>query len=244
MRNLTFGGSGGIRKWHRIFHINMLRKWNAPLATSFWAEDIPEEEQDEVPVWNEGVIATEDQPTISEQLDSKQRAELQKLLNEFSGVLQNKPGRTTHNIETGSASPIKQVDYRLPYAYQDTVKRELQEMEQDGIIEPSTSGWASPIVLVRMKDGTLRMCVDYRKVNGVSQQDAYPMPRVDEIIDRLGKARFITTNDLTRGYWQVPVAEGAQAATAFTTPFGLFQFKAMPFSLQGPWRHFSGRWTT
>ena len=75
--------------------------------------------------------------------------------------------------------------------------------------------------------------MDYWKLNVVSQHDAYPMPRVDEIIDRLRKARFITTIDLTRGYWQVPVAEGARTATAFTTPFGLFQFKVMPFGLQG-----------
>ena len=223
-------------KRNRIFHVNMLGKLNTPITTSFWSEDIPEEEQDEVPVWKEGVNATEDQPTISEQLDSQQCAELQDLLKEFPGVLQNKPGRTNlaeHTIDTGSAAPIKQVDYRLPYAYQKAVKEELQEMERDGIIEPSTSGWASPIVLVRKKDGTLRLCVDYRKLNGVSQQDAYPMPRVDEIIDRIGKAKFITTIDLTRGYWQVPVAEGARAATAFTTLFGLFQFKVMPFGLQG-----------
>ena len=75
--------------------------------------------------------------------------------------------------------------------------------------------------------------MDYQKVNGVSQHDAYPMPRVDELIDRLGKAKFITTFDLTRGYWQVPVAEEARAVTAFTTPFGLFQFKVIPFGLQG-----------
>jgi len=220
------------RKRHRIFHVNMLRKWNTPITTSFWSEDIPEEEQDEVPVWKESVNATENQPTISEQLDSQQCAELQDLLKKFPGVLQNKSGWTNlaeHTIDTGSAAPIKQVAYRLPYAYQKAVKEELQEMERDGIIEPSTSGWASPIVLIRMKDGTLRLCVDYPKVNGVSQQDAYPMPRMDEIIDRIGKAKFITTIDLTRGYWQVPMAEGACAATVFTTPFGLFQLKVTTF---------------
>ena len=103
-------------------------------------------------------------------------------------------------------------------------------MQECGIIEPSASKWASPIVLVKKKDGTLRFCVDYRWLNSVSQADAYPMPRVDELIDRLGGARFITTLDLTCGYWQVPVSP---PKTAFTTPFSLYQFNVMPFGLQG-----------
>ena len=78
-------------------------------------------------------------------------------------------------------------------------------MEEEGIIERSSSEWASPAVLVKKKKGSLRMCVDYRRLNAVSQVDAYPMPRIDDIIDRLGDARFITTLDLSRGYWQVPV---------------------------------------
>ena len=106
-------------------------------------------------------------------------------------------------------------------------------MERDGIIEPSSSEWAFPIVLVKKKDGTLRMCVDYRRLNAVAQADAYPMPRVDDLIDSLGKARYITTLDLARGYWQVPVEKESRSRTAFTTPFGLFQFKVMPFGLHG-----------
>ena len=91
----------------------------------------------------------------------------------------------------------------------------------------------APIVLVPKKDGTLRFCVDYRKLNSVSETDAYPMPRIDEMIDRLGKAKYITTLDLTRGYWQVPMCKADRPKTAFTTPFGLFQFCVMPFGLKG-----------
>ena len=86
---------------------------------------------------------------------------------------------------------------------------------------------------MKKKDGGLRLCVDYRRLNSVSKVDAYPMPRVDEMLDRLGAAKYLSTLDLTRGYWQVPVKEGDQQKTAFTTPFGLYQFRRMPFGLQG-----------
>ena len=79
-------------------------------------------------------------------------------------------------------------------------------MEKDGIIERSLSEWAFPIVLVKKKDGFLRMCVDYRRPNAISDANAYPMPQVDEMIDALRKAKYITL-DLARGYWQVPVQE-------------------------------------
>ena len=128
---------------------------------------------------------------------------------------------------------LKQPPYRLPHAYRDEVLKELAEMEKEGVIEPSMSEWASPMVLVKKKDGSLRMCVDYRRLNSVSRADACPMPRIDELIDRLGKAQYISTMDLSHGYWQVPVGAASQDKTAFVTPRGLFQFRVMPF--RTPW---------
>ena len=98
-----------------------------------------------------------------------------------------------------------------------------------GIIESSTSEWSAPIVLVKKKDQSLRLCVDYRKLSQVPEGDAYPMPRIDDLIDRA----YISTLDLVEGYWQVPVAKEDRAKTAFSTPFGLYQFNTMPFGLQG-----------
>ena len=92
-------------------------------------------------------------------------------------------------------------------------------MERSGVIEPSNSEWAAPVVVVTEKDGSLRFCVDYRKFNALSRPDAYPMPRVDELIDKLSSATYITTLDLMRGYWQVPVTEESRTLTAFATPF-------------------------
>ena len=101
------------------------------------------------------------------------------------------------------------------------------------MIERSISEWAFPIVLVRKKDGSMRMCVDFRHLNAVAEADAYPMPRVDDIIDSLGGARYLTTLDLAHGYWQVPVEVDSRSRTAFATPYGLFQFRVMPFGLHG-----------
>ena len=127
-----------------------------------------------------------DEPTISDHLSVEQQQSLRELIDEFRDVFNNNPGRTnlaTHRIETGNAKPICQQPYRLPYAHRSTVERELCDMEEAGIITPLTSEWASPIVLVPKKDGTIRMCVDYRRLNCVSEADAYPMPRIDELID-------------------------------------------------------------
>ena len=224
------------KKRRRVLHVNMLRKWNSPTSMSLWTDggSITENE-DELPLWGDANKEKEG-PVINSQLSPEQQAELQSLLSNYADVLSNAPGRTDqaqHCIEVTDTKPIRQPPYRLAQAYRDRVKQELEEMQEAGIIEPSNSDWAFPIVLVGKKDGGVRLCVDYRKLNAVSKADAYPMPRVDELIDSLGPAKYITTLDLTRGYWQVPVHTESQQKTAFTTPFGLFQFKVMPFGLQG-----------
>lgn len=101
-----------------------------------------------------------------------------------------------------------------------------------GVIEESQSDWSSPIVLVPKPDGSWRFCNDFRQLNKVTKFDTYPMPRIDELIDRLGTARYMTTLDLTKGYWQIPLAESAKEKTAFVTPDGAFQYKRMPVGLQ------------
>ena len=227
------------RKRRRVFHVNMLRKWHAPTALNLWAGDGSADDDadgDELLLWKDDAVEEPNEPIISDRLSATQRRDLHKLREDFSDVMCDLPGRTNlavHPIETGTARPVRLPPYRLPHAYRDAVRKELEEMQEQGIVEPSMSEWASPVVLVKKKDGTLRFCVDYRRLNSVSESDAYPMPRIDELIDHLGQAKYITTLDLTRGYWQVPLAGSAKAKTAFATPFGLFQFNVMPFGLQG-----------
>ncbi len=164
-------------------------------------------------------------PTLGEQLDGRQRADLGAMFTEFQDVLQGRTSLAVHRIYTDTVRPVKLPPSRLAHAYRDTVKKELQEMLDAGIIEPSRSEWASPIVVVPKKDGGIRLCVDYRRLNSVTSGDAYPMPRIDELVDRLGGAKYLTTLDLSHGYWQVPVAEEDQAKTAFATHTGLYQFR-------------------
>lgn len=87
--------------------------------------------------------------------------------------------------------------------------------------------------MVRKPDGSTRVCLDFRKINEASEFNAYPMPRIQELIEKLGKARYLSTLDMTEGYWQIPLDEKSRHYTAFATPIGLFQFVCMPFGLHG-----------
>ena len=136
-----------------------------------------------------------------------------------------------HSIDTGPATPIRQPPRRIPQHKQQEAQRLLQSMLDRNIISKSHSPWSSPIILVQKKDGSLRFCVEYRKVNEVTRKDAYPLPRIDETLDTLSGSSWFTTLDLLSGYWQVEVAEEDREKTAFCTREGLFHFNVMPFGL-------------
>ena len=143
--------------------------------------------------------------------------------------------RIKHSICTGDSPPIRQAVRRVPPARREEVKQLLGNMLKNDVIQPSSSPWASPIVLVRKKDGSMRFCIDYRKVNAVTRKDAYPLPRIDTTLDTLAGSQLFSTLDLLSGYWQVEVEEEDRAKTAFCTTEGLFEFKVMPFGLcNGP----------
>ena len=100
-------------------------------------------------------------------------------------------------------------------------------MLDQGVIEPSTSPWALPIMLLK-KDGSIRFCIDYRKINDVTWKDTYPLPHIDETLEALTGTKYFSTLDLASGYWQVELDLQEQKKSAFTTPHGLYKFK-MPF---------------
>eukprot|EP00731_Ephydatia_muelleri_P034176 Em0049g23a len=138
---------------------------------------------------------------------------------------------TSHQINTGDTQPVRQQARRLPFHQQQEVRGLLDDMLSQGIIEPSCGPWASPIVLAKKKDGTTRFCVDFRRLNDCTRKDAQPLPRIDDTLDALGGAQYFSTLDLASGYWQVEVDSRDREKTAFVTPFGLFQFRVMPFGL-------------
>ncbi|XP_071321134.1 uncharacterized protein [Trachinotus anak] len=168
--------------------------------------------------------------------DNMEKAQKQLLAIVPPDVFLDKPGYTSlveHNIVLKDPTPVRQRMYRVPEKLLTALKAELEVMKSLGVIERSQSEWSSPIVLVLKKDGSIRFCIDFRKVNSQSNFDAYPTPRLDDLIERIGQAQYISTLDLCRGYWQVPLAPEARQYTAFRTPQGLFQFTVMPFGLHG-----------
>ena len=136
-----------------------------------------------------------------------------------------------HKVNTGNAAPIRQPPRRLPSLKTDEAHKAVTEMLEQGLIEPSTSPWASPIVLTKKKDGSWRFCVDYRKLNDVTRKDSYPLPRIDDTLDRLAGMQWFSTLDLKSGYWQVEMEPQDKEKTTFTTGSGLWQFTVMAFGL-------------
>nr|VZH94052.1 unnamed protein product [Spirometra erinaceieuropaei] len=143
-------------------------------------------------------------------------------------------GRTSvwqHTIDTGSARPIRQPPRRVPVHFQKQLEQTNKDMLDKHVIRPSSSPWASPIVLVKKNDGSLRLCVDYRKLNAVTVKDSFPLPRIDTTLEALAGAACFSTLDLQSGYWQVEMAPEDRPKTAFSIPSGFYEFETMPFGL-------------
>ena len=137
----------------------------------------------------------------------------------------------THRIDVNGARPINRPPYRLSPWEEEIAAAEIKKMLESGVIRESQSPWAAPVVLVKKKDGSVRFCVDYRRLNAVTVRDVYPIPRIDDTLDALATARWFTVLDAKSGYWQVEVAEEDKQKTAFSTRSGLFEFNKMPFGL-------------
>ena len=136
-----------------------------------------------------------------------------------------------HVINVVDSLPIKQVPRRIPFNMRKEVNEIIEEMKEQGVIEASQSPWISPAVLVKKKDGSIRFCVDYRKLNDVTMKDSFPLPRIDDILDQLAGNTWFSTLDLKSGYWQVKIHPEDREKTAFFIGNGLWQFTVMPFGL-------------
>lgn len=134
----------------------------------------------------------------------------------------------THKINTGAAGPVCQPIRRTPLGFQGEEERHLKAMLEAGVVTPSSSEWASPVVLARKKDGGVRWCIDYRRLNSLTTKDAHPLPKIEECLDVLADA---STLDLQSGYWEIAVDEMDRPKTAFITRYGLYEYTRMPFGL-------------
>ncbi|KYO26028.1 hypothetical protein Y1Q_0003794 [Alligator mississippiensis] len=220
----------------KTVHVNMLKSYYDRKEMVFWVPSIEGTLEDpEEPVmygdWD-GEAGIEEL-CLPDHLPSQDKDQLLAALQDFETVFSNKPGKTdlaVHSIDTGSHCPIYSRHYPVNEKVRQERKREITEMEELEVIRPSTSPWASPVVLVQKQDGTIRFCVDYRKLNAITTPDLYPMPTMGTLLDRLGPAKVISTLGLSKGFWQIALDPDAIAKSAFTTPIGLYEFTVLPFA--------------
>jgi hypothetical protein len=185
-------------------------------------------------VWNFSRLAEVATCETGSVLSKDQQSILNGLIAGWVNRMGSSLGCTTlveHEIKTESP-PIKQRYYPVSPHVQRNIDLELDEMLKAGVVEKSTSAWSSPVLLIPKKDGTFRFCVDFRKLNAVTERDAYPLPYISAILDKLRNATFMSSLDIKSAFWQVPVAEKSRDYLSFTVPGrGLFRFLRMPFGL-------------
>ena len=177
------------------------------------------------------------QGKVAAQLSTDEKDQFYHLLLEYADIFTDSnddlghTDKLEHKIDTRDSPPIHRPVRRLPPHRREEVCELLQEMRRKEVIQASKSPWASPIVLVRKEDGTTQFCVDYRKLNSVTHKDAYPLPRIDDILTTLASSHWFTTLDMIGGYWQVGLSEADREKTAFYTTEGLYKFWVMLFGL-------------
>ena len=216
----------------KVLHVNLLKEWiSRPEGKEVMLIRRIDEEEDMddqyLPVAAPVVLDVE-------HLADEQQSQVRALCNPL--LFSENPGRTNlveHNITLKSDAVVRRMSYRIPERLQESLKKEVDLMLSSGVIERSQSEWCHPVVLVPKKDGSVRFCIDFRYLNSVSKFDSYPTPRIDDLIERLGKSQFLTTIDLCKGYWQIPLTKNSCELTAFRTPWGLFHFTVLPFGLHG-----------
>lgn len=231
----------------KTLHANMLKKYirrNTTEPHIFNREIaclglISETDDDEGQLTHIPMVQNDQQETyqdvnINPNLSSTQRSQIDTLITQYKDVLTDNPGHTNiieHEIRLTTTEPVKAKIYPIPFHSRDQVKSELEYMLNMGIVRYSNSPYCSPIVVVKKKEGNIRVCIDFRKLNEITVFDAEPIPNQEELFCELSQAKYYTKLDLTRGYWQIPLKEECKMYTAFQSPIGLLEFNVMPFGL-------------
>ena len=242
----------GRRKQKQMCHINMLKEYfdrdskiSKPISfvnsvpqnqcsiESNRCENFEKSDPGSAKLENSDILKNLDEKLAH--LEPSKRDELKQLIYEYEHLFPDIPTRTDkihHDVILENSEPIKQHPYRTNPVKQKYLRQEVQYLLDNDFIEPSQSNYSSPCILVPKSNGTYRMCTDYRKVNSVTKTDSFPIPRIDDCIDKIGKAKYVTKFDLLKGFWQVPLTDRAKEISAFVTPDGLYQYKVMPFGMK------------
>jgi len=174
---------------------------------------------------------------VNKELNEKQNKIIKTLIEKYRDICSiegTKLGRTNivkHRINTGNNEPIKSQPYKTNQEKKRIIKEEIDKMIKDGVIKKSWSPWSSPVVIVEKKDGSKRFCIDYRKINKITEIDAHPLPRMDDMLEPFLECNWFSSMDLASGYWQIEMEEEDKKKTAFTCHLGLYEFEVMPFGL-------------
>ena len=228
------------RKARRLCHVNMLKAYHDRnddrLVETVCVATVENEHVKlgpDIKLTNTDVLNNLDSKLVH--VIPEQREEFKALIQEYAHLFPDVPSQTTlvqHDIDVGDSLPIKQHAYRLNPLRLADLRVEIQYMLDNGILEHSNSPWSSPCLLVPKSTGGIRVVTDFKKINNLCTADSYPIPRIDDCIDRIGNAKFVCKFDLLKGYWQIPLTDRAKQISAMVTPEGLFQYKVMPFGLK------------
>ena len=235
----------------KTYHVNILKKY---ISREPEGNVVPVDDTDGATVAVAGVIHQDVDPELGEvpdlegyrqregvrdvklgdELPEDQRRELKDLVRRYRDVFTDMPGETDviqHQIRLSDDTPIRCKPYPLPYAMREELRNEVDTMLEMGVVRPSTSPYASPIIMVKKKDGSNRVCVDFRKLNKITEVDPEPMMTAEDLFRRLSGKKYLSKIDLTKGYWQIPVAPEDVHKTALVTPDGQYEFMRMPFGM-------------
>ncbi|GFW57625.1 retrovirus-related Pol polyprotein from transposon 297 [Trichonephila clavipes] len=235
----------GRRETSQIYHINMLKPYykrpehvnviiNDETKNSLADQEleIPYLENNSLVYDFEDVIQASE---LNKHLHDKQMDRLRELLSKYSKCFSNNPGLTNLvelEIQLVSDQPVRTKPYRMSHRQNEILKNEINRMLKLGIIEVGESDYMSPMILVEVAGKEPRPCIDYRKLNGIIRTEYFPLPNIEERVEKVSVAKFITVFDLSKGYWQIPLSKTAQRYAAFRTSFGTYRPLRMSFGLK------------
>uniref|UniRef100_A0A669CU45 Gypsy retrotransposon integrase-like protein 1 n=1 Tax=Oreochromis niloticus TaxID=8128 RepID=A0A669CU45_ORENI len=236
------------RKKCRVCHINMMKPYFASGVSAVATVGVPGSETRYDPRSDDLVVGCavdcarlrnseilRDLGSHLTEVDDDVRNDVCRLIENHPNLFSDTPSRTTvleHDIDVGDHPPIKQHAYRVNPTKRALFQTEVSYLLENCLAVPSSSAWSSPCLLVPKADKTPRFCTDFRKVNSVTKPDSYPLPRMEDCVDRVGSAKFVTKLDLLKGYWQVLLTSHAAEISAFVTPDHFLQYTVMPFGLR------------